>query len=128
MDPINPLDRLSAILRQRVGENAGLKGKAASAQSNAQQAAAQRNVSPEALRKRIAGAIEALDPQDPDRERKAARLFVENVLSWQFGDALLNDSRFTALVEEVQGALEQEPGFHESLMAAVKQAVKGTET
>lgn len=126
MDPINPLDRLSAILRQRV-ENAGLKNKTIGAQTNAQQAGAQRNVSPEALRKRIAGAIEALDPDDPDREHKAARLFVENVLSWQFGDALLNDSRFTALVEEVQGALEQEPGFHESLMAGIKQAVKGPE-
>jgi hypothetical protein len=122
MDPINPLDRLTAILRKRVAENTGLKGKSASAQSEAAQQTAQRDVSPEVLRKRIEVAIEALDPRDPERNKKAARIFVENVLTWQFGDALLSDSRFVALVDEVQGALEQEPGFHESLMAAVRQS------
>lgn len=120
MDPINPLDRLTSILRKRVAENAGLKGKVASGQTdNAQQAAAQRNVSPEALRKRIEISVEALDPKDPERNRKATRIFVENVLVWQFGDGLLNDSRFVALVEEVQDALEQESGFHEVLLTSL---------
>lgn len=125
MDPINPLDRLATILRKRVAENAGLKGKAVSGQTtNAQHAAAQRNTSPEVLRKRIEVSIEALDPKDPEHNKKAARIFVENVLVWQFGDALLSDSRFVALVEEVQGALEQEPGFHEGLIDALRRSAQ----
>ena len=125
MDPINPLDRLTAILRKRVAENVGLKGKTQNAQSNAaQQVSAQRNTSPEALRKRIEVSIEALEPKDPERNKKAARIFVENVLVWQFGDVLLNDSRFAALVEEVQRALEQEPGFHKDFLEAVKLQTK----
>jgi hypothetical protein len=119
MDPINPLDGLAELLRKRVASDAAAKGKrlgktdASSAPSDVQRPSA------ESLRRRLEVAIEAIDPDDPARPKKAARLFVESVLAWQFGEALLNDPGFTDLADEVQATLESEPGFVDKLLAAI---------
>ena len=119
MDPINPFDGLAELLRRRVANEGSVKGKAPGAKDVARTHASEQRTSPEALRRKIEHAIEGIDPDDPARGKKAARLFVENVLTWQFGEALINDPGFAALVEEVQTTLELAPGFGETLLGFV---------
>lgn len=119
MNPINPLGRLADILRKRVSNEPAIKGKATEQQTTKAPASAAR-AAPEELRRRIAQSIAAIDNNDPMRGNKATRIFVEQVLTWQFGDSILNDPGFTRLVEEVQQTLEQDPGFHDALLATTE--------
>ena len=118
MDPINPLSGLAEILRKRMSvEAAGKGGQYAKASASAGTAGVR--PSAESLRKRLQGAVAAIDPNDPNKRSKATRLFVESVLTWQFGEALLNDPRFNDLADEVQTVLESEPRLVDTLMSSV---------
>jgi hypothetical protein len=116
MNPINPLGRLAEILRKRVSNEPSIKGKVTEQQVTKASDGSLR-AAPDELRRRISRSIAAIDINDPMRGNKATRIFVEQVLTWQFGDNLLNDPGFTRLVEEVQQTLEQDPGFHDALLA-----------
>ena len=120
MNPINSLGRLAEILRKRVSSEPAIKGKATGQQITKLSDNSISRVAPEELRRRIAQSIEALDINDPMRGDKAARIFVEQVLIWQFGDNLLNDPGFARLAGDVQQTLEQDPGFHDALLAVSK--------
>ncbi len=50
--------------------------------------------------------IRQLAPGDPQRGRKAFRVFLEAVLLSHLGEELVNDPRFYQLLDDVQGALE----------------------
>lgn len=69
-----------------------------------------------------------MEPTDPDARGKKMRLFVERVLRWQFGEAMLNDPAFDQLIEEVHGALagnEQAVEILKALEAGSRHAGKG---
>lgn len=63
--------------------------------------------------------VKSLDRDDPQRGRKAFRVFLEAVLLSRFGDHLINDSQFHQLVDDIQGALEADP----ELNALVRRAI-----
>lgn len=125
MDPIKPLSALNALLGQRIAsrrsEQGGATGKtsqsAAAATSAAGSTAAATTL--EELRRRIGEAVQSIDPADPDRRHKTARVFAENVLRWQFGDDILNDPRIAELLDEVGAVLELEG---DGLIAALQDA------
>lgn len=52
--------------------------------------------------------IAALDPADPDRRRKAVRVFLEGELARSFGAAVLNDPSFPNLLDAVQDQMQQD--------------------
>ena len=56
---------------------------------------------------------------DPQRGRKAFRVFLEAVLLSHFGEALVADPKFFQLVDEVQGSLEADPASSELVASAV---------
>lgn len=116
MSSINPLDGLAEILRRRIANEAAAKGRKLGGTKETGGAAAAQRPSPEALKQRLAEGIESIALDDPERRKKALRVFVEGVLAWQFGDALLNDPRFAELAAEVQATLEKEPQFVEHLL------------
>lgn len=118
MDPINPLAGLAEILRKRMSLEAVGKGKPL-AKTNSGAATTAGRPSTETLRRRWQNSVAAIDPLDPDRPAKATRLFVESVLTWQFGEALLNDPRFNDLADEVQAVLESDPKLVATLMASL---------
>ena len=49
------------------------------------------------------------DPEDSGRRSKMLKALVENALTRQFGEQLLNDPRFADLVDNVAVALEGDP-------------------
>ena len=48
----------------------------------------------------------SIPPADPDAPRKVFRLFLESVFVEQFGDAVVLDPAFFAMVDEVQRQME----------------------
>lgn len=118
MDPIKPLDGLSELLRKQIAKEMAAKsgGKAASKTTEPQATYSPEAVSSEALRRKIASTVEAIQSNDPKRKQKIVRLFVEGALSWRFGAELMNDSNFYQLIDEVSQALEGEAELIEKLL------------
>lgn len=63
--------------------------------------------------------VRKLERDDPQRGRKAFRLFLETVLLAQFGDNLMNDPKFYLLVDDVHAALERDPRVRQMIDQAV---------
>lgn len=70
------------------------------------------------LQQRVALRVRALSPTDPERERKAFRLFLESVLIQSFGRDRLDDRGFDQMVDAVLQRMESDA----ELRVAVKQA------
>lgn len=57
----------------------------------------------------LARRIAAIDKSDPDRRRKAFRVFLESVMLDEWGAQLINDPAFHQLVDTVQAQMETSP-------------------
>ena len=98
MTTIDPSQRLAAAVRSQL---AGVRERAASkAGPGASPQAARR--SPHTVSAAMAQRIAAIAPEDPDRPRKAVRIYLEAELAREFGTGLLNDPEFPALLDSVQ--------------------------
>jgi hypothetical protein len=118
MDPIKPLDGLSELLRKQIAKEISTKStsRSASKATEHQASHSSEEVTIEALRRKIALSIEAIQPDDPKRKQKIVKVFVESTLSWRFGTELLNDPNFYHLIDEVSQALEGEADMIESIL------------
>lgn len=63
--------------------------------------------------------VKALDPDDPQRGKKAFRIFLESVLLAELGETLINDPGFYQMVDDIQKAMEQDT----QIAAAIGKAV-----
>ena len=52
--------------------------------------------------------IQAIDPADPDRRRKAVRIYLESELAREFGTGVLNDPAFPQMVDAVQQQMQED--------------------
>ncbi len=66
----------------------------------------------------VARRVRALDPADPDRPRRAMRIFLESVLLAEFGPRLVNDAAFHRLVDDVQQQMAGDPALAAEMAAA----------
>ena len=64
--------------------------------------------------------IRAIAPDDPQRRRKAFRIFMESVLLKQLGRSLLGDLEFNRLVDKVVQQIEEDPGLQEGSLSAAE--------
>ena len=121
MDPIKPLDGLSELLRKQIAKEVTAKSASKSTSKSPERQAplSSEAVSTEALHRKIALSVEAIQQDDPKRKQKIVRLFVESTLSWRFGAELMNDSNFYQLVDEVSQALEGEAEMVEELIVGM---------
>lgn len=67
----------------------------------------------------VAERVRALDPADPERGRKAFRIFLESVLLAELGEELINDHGFYELVDQVQRTMESSPQISAAIAKAV---------
>jgi hypothetical protein len=118
MSSINKVDQIVAVIRQQLAraerQERGTPGRNAPAAPPAQAAR------PDVLAV-LGQRIRAIDRDDPDRGRKAFRLFLESVLLAELGDSLLSDPQFYRLVDEVQRQMESDP----RLSASIDEAIEG---
>lgn len=113
---VTDVNRLVAIIqRQLVPPSARAK--------NARGAKAGKNSGPQSagrpLDEIIIERCQAIAVDDPQRGRKAFRVFIESVLLASFGDQLINDPKFYDMVDSVQATMETEP----TLMTAITSAI-----
>ena len=97
MTSIDPSQRLLTLLRSRVASAKPGSPRAASS-SLRRSGAGGTPASAIALAERI----RALSPEDPDRHRKAVRLFLESEITRELGPELVNDPGFAQMVDAVQ--------------------------
>jgi len=121
-DPISRLNPALEVLRQRLAEHAqkldsSAKGAAAARAGGA--LAARQPGRAESLRQRVAERIKAIDARDPQRDRKSRRIFIESVLSLEFGDALQNDPKTLELIERIEQAIDGRPELERQFRAAL---------
>ena len=68
----------------------------------------------------VAKRVRAISADDPDRERKALRVFLETVLLSELGPELVNDAGFATMVDHVQEQMTSDP----ELSSAARQAAQ----
>jgi len=118
MTRIESSGRIAEIIRKQVDEMRGAGNRTASAtreDSKTKPATLQTSAELDAV---IARRIRAIDVQDPQRRRKAFRVFLESVLLAELGESMINDAGFYQLVEQVQEQMEADP----ALTAAIDEA------
>jgi hypothetical protein len=104
VDPVNKLSHALAALRaerarSQRGRSSGSASKAAGATSKGTaHDAGDRSA---ALKQAIAAAVAAIDAHAEDRRQRARRVFVEQVLQFEFGREIRMDRRFGAMVRQV---------------------------
>jgi len=101
MSAIDASQRLALLLRSQVSAfQAPPRGQRA--RTDAPAAPGQ----PPDLAAVVAQRIQALSRDDPNRRRKALRIFLESLLLEHLGSDLLRDSAFADMVDAVQGQME----------------------
>lgn len=70
------------------------------------------------IRQMVAMRVRALSPDDPQRQRKAFRLFLESVLVQELGRDRLDDKGFDQMVDTVLQRMESDAGLKAALHEA----------
>lgn len=115
MDPVGRLDQVLQLIGRQMAERASRLDAGTLAPSRAAVTVPARRAALGQLKEKVRGRLRSLDPHDPGRQQKARRVFLESVLSWQFGDDLLLDRRFEEMIAGVQEALQSHPGLEQRL-------------
>ena len=103
MTTIDPNQRLASTLREQVSTLRD-RGKLGGSGRAASDAAPARGVHEraEVMAQRILG----IDAADPDRRRKAVRIYLEAELAREFGGDLLNDPAFPQMLDAIQQQMQ----------------------
>lgn len=101
--------------------NAAASRKTGSKQGNAAQTSLYNSHNLENL---IGQRIKQIERDAPNRGKKAFRVFLEAVLLSQLGEHLINDPKFYQLLDDVQGAIENNPATREMAEEASAQLLR----
>lgn len=116
---VDSAGRIAEIIRQQIeslksrrmppGAKASTPGEAATEVGHAAV------LGPEAA---AARRIRAIDPADPNRRRRAFRVFLESVLLAELGPSLINEAGFQQLVDQVEQSMAADPELLRAMEAA----------
>lgn len=73
----------------------------------------------------ISRRVRSIDPDDPERGRKAFRVFLECVLSTELGKDLINDAAFYQMVDHIQIQMETDPQLGPAVREAASLLLEG---
>ncbi|ATQ74334.1 hypothetical protein CR152_07285 [Massilia violaceinigra] len=116
--PIGSVNDLVSVIRAQLGarvQGAPLKKTAARKQAGGAGRYAQENLG-QLVQLRIA----QIGVDDPQRGRKAFRVFLEAVLLSHFGEDLVGDPGFFQMVEKVQDALDADAACRQMIGSAIE--------
>jgi hypothetical protein len=74
----------------------------------------------------MARRLATIEATDPDRRRKAFRVFLESVLLDEWGSQLINDPAFQQLVDQVQSQMTSEAQLRTLMGQAADRLLAGT--
>jgi len=122
MEPIDHISKAMEILRREMTENLERLKRAGKLPSQpAPRAGANAGSTSGSVREVVARKIRAIDPLAPDFDRLAASVFIESVLTAEFGDALVNDAAFRDMMSDVQQAMLS----HEPIRGQLQSLLRG---
>ena len=125
MEGIDPASQLAALIRVQVAALRKRQGGARAAKAAESEPASTDAASD--LSAVVARRIRAIAASDPERERKALRLFLETVLLAELGESLVNDPSFTVMVDHVQRQMESEPQLKAASMQAARALLRSAD-
>ncbi len=115
MDPVSNVSQLVAILRKQLAESQNKPNTSANVSPPPKSALTSGRLNIDELQRKTREKIGRLDPSDPKVQHKSIRIFLESVLTWQFGESLIEDPKFYGLLEDVQNAIESDPDVCQNL-------------
>lgn len=126
MSRIDSLSQVMETLRRQLAESAkkldrGTKAPAKSDASSTPEAVPR--VSAQDLQKRVRERLQALGDGAGYRQ-KATRVFLESILTSEFGDDLVHDMRFAEMLNEIDKALQADPELKSRMHALFDQMKK----
>lgn len=118
---LNSADELAALMRVQIASlRQQTKAPQAFPRKPASAPARQSKASANDFASVAADRIRGINPDDPERSRKAIRIFLESVLLAELGPTLAGDPQFAHMVDHVQQQLDSTP----ELALAAKQAAE----
>jgi hypothetical protein len=72
----------------------------------------------------VAQRVRSIAADDPMREKKALRVFLETVLLSELGQELLGDPAFSTMVDHVQAQMESDPDLAKASIDAARLLLK----
>lgn len=121
MDPINNISQLVETLRKQLVESQNKTALSSKAPSKPGPTAASGRPDIGEVQHKIREKLRRIDSNDPKAEQKSIRIFLESVLLWEFGERLMDDPKFYALLDDVQHSMESDTAVRESLAVLVAQ-------
>jgi len=110
LDPVSQLSQVMQLIGQQMSERAQrLEAGFIATPPPLPLAATERPHDIQALKLKVRERVKAIALDDPRREHKMQRAFLESVLAWQFGGELLLDKGFEDLLAGVQESLNAHP-------------------
>ncbi|MDR3017435.1 MAG: hypothetical protein LBV56_18570 [Delftia acidovorans] len=110
---IAALIRAQALEQARLRQAQGQGEQARSADGTAKEGSGDARVLAPLLRR-----LKGMDAADPDRRRKAFRMFMEATLVRELGEALRADPQFPGLVDQVLQRMEDDPELQAASLEA----------
>jgi hypothetical protein len=112
MDPVGGLSEIMRLLQRRLAEKKQqterLEPTGGQVGTPARRATTAAKASPEEIQRRIGERIQMLGPEERQGPR-AAQVFVESVLAWEFGEEVLDDPDFAELTRQVRATMTDDP-------------------
>jgi hypothetical protein len=114
---------LTGLLRRRLGalkdaRGSGVTAGQASANGSGQSSGASSSDDQQDIGSALMKRVQMIGPEDPERERKAFRAFLESMLLAELGESLINDAGFYEMVDHIHQQMESDP----DLAAAIHEA------
>lgn len=135
IDPTTQIPALAAIIRQALQQSGQARGGVGSAQQGARPQVKGRSTSPKRgaatsgkprdLAETIGMRVAALQPDDPQYQRRVLRVIVEAALLDELGEGLINAPKFQGIVELVVGELEASSLMSRDIAAVMSQLSEG---
>jgi hypothetical protein len=123
---LDPTNQLAALIRVQV---ASLRRQQASKKSPARPEASSSgtaSATPD-LAALVAQRVRSIGADDPERERKALRVFLETVLLSELGPELVNDPGFATMVDHVQKQMASDPELASAARHAAQTLLKSAD-
>ncbi len=128
MPAIDPTSQLASLIRGQVAALRRERAKGAPGKSAPAAAGASPTDSAPDLASVVAQRIRSISPDDPQRERKAMRMFLEAVLLAELGQNLVADPAFAVMVDHVQQQMESDPGLAKASTDAARLLLKSADS
>lgn len=120
MTTIDPTAQLAALIRSQIASLKRPAGPTGQNRTGARAPSAKHAREQQDIASLVARRVAVIDAEDPQRERKAFKIFLESVLIAELGDGLASDPAFHVMVEEVQRQMESDPGLAVSMKQAAR--------